>query len=196
MIGRFIQEDSYLGDGLNLYAYVKNNPVMYVDPSGHYCEPKYETPQSGVGGEGTSGAPKKQWSTPEVETLNISETGSTGGLNTKLKWGNPKSVPTYGHTFSQHGKKFSTQQLLDRARGFENPHQVGQWLDEQQAADFLADVVKNQEGVLDVELPAEIKARSILPDGSEVIPDRAIIVIKPDGSIRTAYPYNSLYPNN
>ena len=25
----------YLGDELNLYAYVKNNPVMYVDLSGH-----------------------------------------------------------------------------------------------------------------------------------------------------------------
>ncbi len=35
VIGRFIQEDSYRGDGLNLYAYCGNNPVMYYDPSGH-----------------------------------------------------------------------------------------------------------------------------------------------------------------
>ena len=27
--------DTYLGDGLNLYTYVQNNPVRYVDPSGH-----------------------------------------------------------------------------------------------------------------------------------------------------------------
>ena len=33
--GRFNQEDTYLGDGRNLYAYVHNNPVMYTDPSGH-----------------------------------------------------------------------------------------------------------------------------------------------------------------
>ena len=35
IIGRFIQEDTYRGDGLNLYAYCGNNPVMYYDPSGH-----------------------------------------------------------------------------------------------------------------------------------------------------------------
>ena len=34
-IGRFLNEDTYYGDGLNLYAYCHNNPVKYVDPSGH-----------------------------------------------------------------------------------------------------------------------------------------------------------------
>lgn len=34
MIGRFHQEDIYRGDGLNLYAYCANNPVVYYDPSG------------------------------------------------------------------------------------------------------------------------------------------------------------------
>ena len=32
---RFTQEDSYYGDGLNLYAYCRNNPVNYYDPEGH-----------------------------------------------------------------------------------------------------------------------------------------------------------------
>ena len=36
VIGRFTQEDTYRGDGLNLYAYCRNNPVYYADPSGHY----------------------------------------------------------------------------------------------------------------------------------------------------------------
>ena len=38
VIGRFTQEDTYRGDGLNLYAYCRNNPVFYIDPSGHMCE--------------------------------------------------------------------------------------------------------------------------------------------------------------
>ncbi len=35
-LGRFLEEDTYLGDGRNLYIYVSNNPVRFVDPSG-YC---------------------------------------------------------------------------------------------------------------------------------------------------------------
>ena len=35
VIGRFTQEDTYYGDGLNLYGYCRNNPVLYRDPSGH-----------------------------------------------------------------------------------------------------------------------------------------------------------------
>ena len=35
-LGRFMQEDVYQGDGLNLYAYCHNNPVIYYDPSGCY----------------------------------------------------------------------------------------------------------------------------------------------------------------
>ncbi|MCH5345426.1 MAG: ParB N-terminal domain-containing protein, partial [Acetatifactor sp.] len=40
VIARFTQEDTYRGDGLNLYAYCRNNPVCYVDPSGHWCDNK------------------------------------------------------------------------------------------------------------------------------------------------------------
>ena len=39
VIGRFTQEDTYYGDGLNLYAYCANNPVGYEDPSGHQVCP-------------------------------------------------------------------------------------------------------------------------------------------------------------
>ena len=35
VIARFTQEDTYYGDGLNLYTYCQNNPVLYHDPTGH-----------------------------------------------------------------------------------------------------------------------------------------------------------------
>ena len=45
VVARFTQEDTYRGDGLNLYAYCQNNPVGYYDPSGYkaklICEKKY-----------------------------------------------------------------------------------------------------------------------------------------------------------
>ena len=44
VIARFLSEDTYYGDGLILYAYCHNNPVGYVDPSGHeglICSKKY-----------------------------------------------------------------------------------------------------------------------------------------------------------
>ena len=53
VLGRFVQEDEYRGDGLNLYAYCKNNPVVYYDPSG-YGEEKCDK----VGGnDSKSGTP-------------------------------------------------------------------------------------------------------------------------------------------
>ncbi|WP_430022711.1 polymorphic toxin type 47 domain-containing protein [Paenibacillus sp. MABNR03] len=45
-MARFIGEDTYEGElndplSLNLYSYVQNNPLKYVDPSGNMAEPYY-----------------------------------------------------------------------------------------------------------------------------------------------------------
>ena len=47
--GRFMQEDVYQGDGLNLYAYCGNNPEVYDDPSGYKrkaCPPQGKISES------------------------------------------------------------------------------------------------------------------------------------------------------
>lgn len=58
--GRFMQEDVYQGDGLNLYAYCGNNPVVYYDPSGYKrkaCPPQGKISES-VDESGTSSVAK------------------------------------------------------------------------------------------------------------------------------------------
>ena len=40
IIARFTKEDVYRGDGLNLYTYCDNNPVIYYDFSGYGCNPR------------------------------------------------------------------------------------------------------------------------------------------------------------
>ena len=52
VVGRFLQEDVYQGDGLNLYAYCGNNPVRYYDPSGYTSTGTGEYDNSLIGGDG------------------------------------------------------------------------------------------------------------------------------------------------
>lgn len=56
IVGRFLQEDVYQGDGLNLYAYCGNNPVRYYDPSGYSKTPEvYNTECPGAATNGDAG---------------------------------------------------------------------------------------------------------------------------------------------
>ena len=48
-----MQEDVYQGDGLNLYAYCKNNPVMHYDPNGYACKNSGE-----IAGDGNNSGEK------------------------------------------------------------------------------------------------------------------------------------------
>ena len=54
VLGRFMQEDVYQGDGLNLYAYCDNNPVIYYDPSGYGSDPQQNPcANANTGGDGS-----------------------------------------------------------------------------------------------------------------------------------------------
>ena len=96
VIGRFIQEDTYRGDGLNLYAYCGNNPVMYYDPSGHnqISQPAVEpegSPTTGRSGrefkgENNEGAGSWEAQTPRTgEEWNQYFQATYGAENVKWK---------------------------------------------------------------------------------------------------------------
>ena len=85
--GRFMQEDVYQGDGLNLYAYCGNNPVVYDDPSGYErkaCPPQGKISES-VDGSGSN--------TTATERRNSHGVVEGNGRNTsKMMYGTDKNA--------------------------------------------------------------------------------------------------------
>ena len=67
VIARFTQEDTYRGDGLNLYDYCANNPVYYVDPSGNACEPQRKVYEEAIGKNPLNGKYLKNWKGEDVK---------------------------------------------------------------------------------------------------------------------------------
>ena len=91
VIGRFTQEDTYYGDGLNLYQYCQANPVGYVDPSGHDCgttQSRYNSdeeqhPKANAAGGYTS-ATEKDNSKSGSKTV---KNGATRAAQYSSEWG-------------------------------------------------------------------------------------------------------------
>ncbi len=74
--GRFTQMDTYHGDGGNLYVYTGNNPVRYVDPSGHEKSEKCEN--NGMGGTDGSESGSKTINPRKVNFMQSSIKNQTG----------------------------------------------------------------------------------------------------------------------
>jgi hypothetical protein len=133
-----------------------------------------------------------QWNQEYKASLRRQSEAVLGAPN-NFRWGNPKSKPTYGHTFLEHGKGVKPAQLADRARS--KGTQIGQYLDDQAAADLVGDVAQRMgPGVHDVPLPEGLPTRVILPDGTEATADMVRVIVKPDGSVRSSYPFSSVHP--
>jgi hypothetical protein len=99
-----------------------------------------------------------------------------------INW-SPKSVKTFGHTFSDHAK--SVQQLADRARATGMPQ--GRWLDPAAAAEFLRSVWTEGVGAREVPLPPGL-GEVVFDDGTTVPATMARLVQRANGMYKTAFP--------
>ncbi|MGI9599503.1 MAG: hypothetical protein ACR2QK_25285, partial [Acidimicrobiales bacterium] len=114
----------------------------------------------------------------------------------RFEWGNPSgrsggfSSRTFGHTFTRHGRRLKLTQLQDRAR-VKNT-QIGQFLDDDAAAAFLAEHYDPAATApYLVPIPAGLAARVVYPDGTvNTNPTHVRIVPHgdPDIAIESAYP--------
>ncbi|MGK4009229.1 RHS repeat-associated core domain-containing protein [Sorangium sp. So ce1036] len=123
-------------------------------------------------------------------TMQMAATGGNKGGSSaaggQLKWGNPKSVPTYGHSFERHGAGAkNTARLTGRAAGTKEPQ--GQWLDNDAAATFLAEQRSSIAEVKAVEIPKGL-GQVVRSDGAIVPATKAVLVPAPNGGYKTAYP--------
>ena len=125
VIGRFTQEDSYNVDGLNLYAYCRNNPVSYVDPSGNICEKRANEiiNKLNSGGELSNSEKKKL-----AAYLRNKERRTTGGLTDAEKivlWrvdrnknkGNTINIGGYNYKVKENSQydRFELERKLETA---------------------------------------------------------------------------------
>jgi hypothetical protein len=98
---------------------------------------------------------------------------------------NTKSVPAWGHTFIDHGQGRKVGEILaNTARSTGIPQ--GQWLNDEEAAKYLASELPYIQGTASIPLPPGL-GRVHLPNGSVIPAFRATLKPSPT-RIRTGFP--------
>lgn len=183
--------------GLHTFAVGPDGVLVHnTSDSERVAQKALEAAQAAKGD--TAAASKAAKEAEEIAAKAAAQTPAPRPGDPSLRWGNPKSKPTYGHTFLDHGQKVKDEQLIDRARTKDlnepatAPHQIGAWNNDKTAADIIAEAVRGRKpgDVFDITIPAK-SGRSFTGDSKALTADKARIVIGENGSVTTAYPFSS-----
>jgi hypothetical protein len=113
-------------------------------------------------------------------------------MSPPIQWGNPKSLPAYGHSRLQHGSHLPLQSLKDRARALNMPQ--GQFYDDMTIVDAERRVPEHQGTYIAAYDESDGIGRVVHADSSitEYV-TKVLIVRKRDGTVRTSYPITDEY---
>ena len=123
VIGRFIQEDTYYGDGLNLYEYCRNNTITYKDSTGHNICPTQRDLYHKYKEEGMRPQEAYQKMRKELGLDSKSGYKDSGVGNGKDPWRGYESgsvtKPNQVHHYATNKSKTYTPQLEEIANRYE-----------------------------------------------------------------------------
>ena len=156
VVARFTQEDTYRGDGLNLYAYCRNNPVGYYDPSG------YSTDGCGIGKNGNSKSDSRRTLYHYTNEKGMEGIVNSQKLNPSLKANNPKDA-RYGNGQYLSDIKPNTQTPAGLAKKFINVPNKYKYTRYVEVDVTDLEVMQGRDGVFVIpnELPLDLTGRIV-----------------------------------